>query len=109
MGRELGLDELKKLSTKYAESKQHAIEEARKVVNVQDVEHLENAKELVGDKVEKVSESWNAQKEQFYDKTGVRPTEQQAQYDYDSDNNDDEYTRELELELQLFDEELDEQ
>ncbi|CAI0444753.1 unnamed protein product [Linum tenue] len=108
MGRELGLDELKKLSIEYAESKQHAIEEARKVVNVQDVEHLANAKELVGDKAEKVSESWNARKEQFYDKTGVRPTEEQAQQDNDSDNNDD-YTRELELELQLFDEELDEQ
>ncbi|CAI0414640.1 unnamed protein product [Linum tenue] len=109
MGRELGLEELKKLSTEYAESKQRAIEEARKVVNVQDVEHLANAKELVGDKVEKAVESWDAQKDEFYHKTGVRPTQEQAQQEDDSDNSDAEYTHELERELQLFDENLDEQ
>ncbi|CAN1189688.1 hypothetical protein LINPERPRIM_LOCUS24632 [Linum perenne] len=107
MAKELDLEELKKGSAEYAELKKHAIGEASKVVNVQDIEHLVNDEELIGDKAEKITESWKVQKDLYYKTTGLESPQEQPHEQYDDDENEvdnDEFGRRLEMELQMSDE-----
>ncbi|BFG19047.1 hypothetical protein CerSpe_053210 [Prunus speciosa] len=71
LGMEVDLNMLKKMSTDYAEAKKIAINEASKVVDVQDIKHISEDKELVGDAVEKMVGHWDAQSELFYQQTGA--------------------------------------
>ncbi|KAL6296790.1 hypothetical protein ACE6H2_004932 [Prunus campanulata] len=71
LGMEVDLNMLKKMSTDYAEAKKIAINEASKVVDVQDIKHISEDKELVGDAVEKMVGHWDAQRELFYQQTGA--------------------------------------
>ncbi|KAJ9688719.1 hypothetical protein PVL29_014391 [Vitis rotundifolia] len=95
MGMEFDLKGLNKISTEYAKAKKLAIEEASKVVDVQNIKHISEDKKLIGDVVNKTAEDWNAQKEVFYQKTGLnqRPAEEHRQ-----DNEDDGDDFDLELE-----------
>ncbi|KAL6327882.1 hypothetical protein AAG906_026563 [Vitis piasezkii] len=56
MGMEFDLKGLNKISTKYAKAKKLAIEEASKVVDVQNIKHISEDKKLIGDVVNKTAE-----------------------------------------------------
>ncbi|KAA8534955.1 hypothetical protein F0562_029958 [Nyssa sinensis] len=72
LGKELDVDELKKMSKDYAEAKELAIKEASDVVDVQNIRHIAENERLIGDVVEKTAGDWNVQKELFYQQTGMR-------------------------------------
>lgn len=116
MGRQLDLDRLKKMSTAYAEAKKQAIREAGEVVDIQNIKHISDDGEVIGDVVEKITENWNTQKEVFYQQTGQnqpnpaqggqQPLQLQCQRHESQDgDNDDDFSRQLEL--QLFEEKLE--
>lgn len=71
LGVELDLRSLKKMSTEYAEVKGLAVREASQSVNVDDIKHIAENKKLVGDMVQECVEEWDAQKEAFYEQTGI--------------------------------------
>ncbi|KAM1890550.1 hypothetical protein ACFX14_033922 [Malus domestica] len=92
LGMEVDLNTLKQMSTEYAEAKKIAITEASKVVDVGDIKHIAEGKELVGDVAEKMVGQWDSQREVFYQQTGVN----QRQLQLMSDNDNDDFDKELE-------------
>ncbi|GAA0176546.1 hypothetical protein LIER_29519 [Lithospermum erythrorhizon] len=74
MGSELDVKLIKKQSTDYAAAKKLAMTEARELVDVENIKHIAEDKRLIGDFVEKTAEDWNAQKEMFYQRTGLSDT-----------------------------------
>ncbi|KAK9268529.1 hypothetical protein L1049_000282 [Liquidambar formosana] len=94
LGMELEVKALKKMSTEYAEAKELAIKEASDVVDVENIKHISENKELIGDVVEKITEDWNAQKEVFHQQTGISQhhtnEQQQQQQQEDVEQVDDE-------------------
>ncbi|XP_019230580.1 PREDICTED: uncharacterized protein LOC109211498 isoform X1 [Nicotiana attenuata] len=72
MGMELEVDLLKQKSAEYARAKELAIRAARDMVDVENIKHITENQTLIGDVVEKTAEDWKAQKELFYQQTGVR-------------------------------------
>ncbi|XP_065851356.1 uncharacterized protein [Euphorbia lathyris] len=111
MGRELDLNALKTMSTEYAEVKKQAVEEASKEIDVQNIQHIANGKETIGESVGNTVGNWNVQKQSFYKKTGsnrnaAQEREHQLQQHEDQNKEDDDnedFGRELEM--QLFEEE----
>ncbi|KAK7264889.1 hypothetical protein RJT34_32502 [Clitoria ternatea] len=75
LGSEVDLDLLKKMSSEYAEAKNVAIEEASNITDVQNIRHIAEDKELIGDVVEKIVNDWHAQKQNFYKQTGLEDDE----------------------------------
>ncbi|KAL5547776.1 hypothetical protein UlMin_003007 [Ulmus minor] len=71
MGTEVDLNKLKKISTEYAEAKKLAIDEARGVVDVQNIEHIAEDEKLVGNTVEKIIQEWDVQTKLFSEQTGI--------------------------------------
>ncbi|KAJ4721099.1 putative Small nuclear RNA activating complex (SNAPc), subunit SNAP43 protein [Melia azedarach] len=100
MGMEFDLNVLKKMSTDYAEAKKQAIGEASEVVDVQNIKHIADEKELMGDVTEKISDNWNVQREVFCQQTRLKEqpveAEKQLQLHYEEEGGDDEFGRELE-------------
>ncbi|CAN6543540.1 unnamed protein product [Malus baccata var. baccata] len=92
LGMEVDLNTLKQMSTEYAEAKKIAISEASKVVDVGDIKHIAEGKELVGDVAEKMVGQWDSQREVFYQQTGVN----QRQLQLMSDDDKDDFDKELE-------------
>jgi snRNA-activating protein complex subunit 1 len=45
---------------------------------MEDVKHILQNDKLLGDKVEEIVKEWDAQKEEFYQKTGVSPHDELA-------------------------------
>jgi snRNA-activating protein complex subunit 1 len=45
---------------------------------MEDVKHILQNDKLLGDKVEEIVKKWDAQKEEFYQKTGVSPYDELA-------------------------------
>jgi len=56
--------------------------EASSILDVENIKHIQEDKQLIGDVVEKVANDWHAQKQAFYKQTGL--------------GEDDEYEKELE-------------
>ncbi|GLT26237.1 hypothetical protein SLA2020_013190 [Shorea laevis] len=71
LGREVDLDLLKQMSAEYAGAKKQAIEVASEVVDVQNIQHISDSKESLGDMIQNVVENWNVQKEAFCEQTGL--------------------------------------
>ncbi|XP_009617488.1 uncharacterized protein LOC107773028 [Nicotiana tabacum] len=71
MGMELEVDLLKQKSAEYARAKELAIRAARDMVDVENIKHITENQTLIGDVVEKTAEDWKAQKEIFYQQTGI--------------------------------------
>ncbi|XP_004508465.1 uncharacterized protein [Cicer arietinum] len=95
LGMEVDLNLLKKMSAEYAEAKNVAIKEASGILDVQNIKHISEDKELIGDVVEKIADDWHVQKQTFYKQTGL--------------GEDDRYDLELEqLLLQQFADDDDE-
>ncbi|KAK6941691.1 snRNA-activating protein complex subunit 1 [Dillenia turbinata] len=114
LGAESDVEMLKKMSTDYAKAKELAIKEASEVVDVENVKHLSENKNLIGDVVEKIAEDWTIQKQAFYQKTGFKPPSAQENHEQECDTlgmelalsnhlvieqekENDEFDRELEL------------
>ncbi|XP_052296643.1 uncharacterized protein LOC102622940 isoform X2 [Citrus sinensis] len=101
LGAEVDLNVLKKMSTEYAEAKGQAIQEASEVVDVQNVKHIQDDQELMGDVVGKIAENWNVQKELFYQQTRMdqQPAaaeQTQLQVNDDEQGGDEDFGQELE-------------
>ncbi|XP_058084825.1 uncharacterized protein LOC131232538 [Magnolia sinica] len=88
LGEELDLKGLEKMSTEYAKAKELAVQEASAVVGIDDIKHIAQNKNLIGDVVRKISDEWDAQKEVFHQQTGVKHPHEEA--------GTDEFDRELE-------------
>ncbi|ESQ39571.1 hypothetical protein EUTSA_v10000991mg [Eutrema salsugineum] len=69
MGNEVDLSSLHKMSIEYAEAKKRAIKGAGEIVEIEDIKHIAEEKELMGERVEKLKEEWDSQKLSFYEKT----------------------------------------
>ncbi|XP_015697222.1 uncharacterized protein LOC102708649 isoform X2 [Oryza brachyantha] len=82
LGLELELDKIKKSSMDYAKAKELAFTEASQIIDVEDAQHIVQNEKLLGDRVEEVVKEWDAQKETFYEKTGIRHNEL-AVFDHD--------------------------
>ncbi|KAL5732900.1 hypothetical protein ACOSP7_032241 [Xanthoceras sorbifolium] len=100
LGMEVDLDVVQRMSNQYAKAKKQAIAEASEVVDVQNIKHISEDKESLGDKMENISENWNFQRETFYQQTGLnQPEEQQQQlqlHDSEQQGGDDNFDQELE-------------
>ncbi|OUZ99853.1 Small nuclear RNA activating complex (SNAPc) [Macleaya cordata] len=99
LGMELDQKVLKKMSTEYAAAKELAIKEAEKKVDVENIKHITENKNLIGDVVEKMAEDWNAQKEVFYEKTGFNRRQNEGEKQvmvYEEEQQDDDFGEELE-------------
>ncbi|KAG5632557.1 hypothetical protein H5410_004274 [Solanum commersonii] len=70
-GLELEVDLLKQKSADYARAKDLAIKEASDIVDVDSIKHIAENQTLIGDVVGKTADDWKAQKELFYQKTGI--------------------------------------
>lgn len=57
------------------------VEEASKVVDVQDIKHISEDKKLIGDEMEKIIDDWNVQRDNFNQQRGLsqQPPEEQQQ------------------------------
>ena len=67
---------------------------------MQNIKHISENKESLGDAMENISENWNIQRETFYQQTGLnRPVEKQLQlqlHDSEQQGGDDGFDQELE-------------
>ncbi|OEL13350.1 hypothetical protein BAE44_0025631 [Dichanthelium oligosanthes] len=83
LGAEFELDSIKKLSKEYAEAKELALEEASQTVGVEDAKHILQSDKLLGEKIDEVVKEWDAQKEEFYERTGLSRGNELAVIDND--------------------------
>ncbi|KAM0857359.1 hypothetical protein ACQ4PT_048541 [Festuca glaucescens] len=83
LGEEFELDTIKKLSMDYAKAKESAFAELSQTVDVEDAKHILQNDKLLGDRVGEIVKEWDAQKEEFYQKTGVSPGDELAVVDND--------------------------
>ncbi|KAK2411707.1 Small nuclear RNA activating complex (SNAPc), subunit SNAP43 protein [Trifolium repens] len=88
LGMEVDLNLLKKMSAEYAEAKNVAIKEASSILDVQNIKHISEDKELIGDVVEKIADEWQVQKQTFYKQTGLGENDG---YEKEQDSDDDGY------------------
>ncbi|XP_019183868.1 PREDICTED: uncharacterized protein LOC109178768 [Ipomoea nil] len=70
MGVELDADLIKQRSTEYAMAKKQAIEEASKIVDIENIKHIMENKRSIGETIKQKAGYWNAQKDAFYQQTG---------------------------------------
>ncbi|KAJ0250174.1 hypothetical protein HA466_0143570 [Hirschfeldia incana] len=69
MGNEVDLSAQRKMSIEYAEAKKRAVKSAGEIVEIGDIKHIAEEKELMGGRVEKLRDEWDSQKLSFYEKT----------------------------------------
>lgn len=71
LGLEVELNLLRKKASRYAAAKTLAIQEASNTLNVENIKHIQEDKEQIGDAVEKIANDWHVQKQTFYKQTGL--------------------------------------
>ncbi|XP_062174693.1 uncharacterized protein LOC133879896 isoform X2 [Alnus glutinosa] len=104
LGMEVDLNVVQEKSTEYAEAKKLAIEEASKVVDVQDIKHISEDKKLIGDEMQKIVDDWNVQRDIFNQQRGFsqQPPEEQQQLlllqeeEQQQDQDDEDFDQQLE-------------
>nr|GMC58652.1 uncharacterized protein LOC109178768 [Ipomoea batatas] len=111
MGKELDADLIKQRSTEYAMAKKQAIEEASKIVDIENIKHIVENKRSIGETIEQKAGDWNAQKDAFYQQTGcghqlaMEPVQQEEPMQVDEnleeagelqEDDNDEFGKELE-------------
>ncbi|KFK29952.1 hypothetical protein AALP_AA7G199100 [Arabis alpina] len=95
MGNEVDLDSLHKMSSKYAEAKKRAIK--GELVEIEDIRHISEEKELMGERMEKLKEEWDSQRFSFYEQTRLDClTTTQKRVESGKDDDDDDGFDELE-------------
>lgn len=68
------------------------VEGAGEIVEIGDIKHIAEEKELMGERVEKLKEEWDSQKLSFYEKTkfdGLDTTQkllEDVEHDYEDDD-----------------------
>jgi len=55
------------------------LKEASSILDVQNIKHISEDKELIGDVVEKIADDWHVQKQTFYKQTGLGETDEYEQ------------------------------
>ncbi|VVB05991.1 unnamed protein product [Arabis nemorensis] len=88
MGNEVDLSSLHKMSIEYAKAKMRAIKVAGEIVEIENIKHISEEKELMGESVEKLKEEWDSQRVSFYEQTKLNcltTTQKQVE----DDNNDE--------------------
>lgn len=55
------------------------LEEASSILDVQNIKHISEDNELIGDAVEKIANDWHVQKQTFYKHTGLGEDERYGQ------------------------------
>ncbi|XP_043719628.1 uncharacterized protein LOC122667426 isoform X2 [Telopea speciosissima] len=90
LGMELNLKVLNKMSTEYSRAKELAINEAGKLLDIQNIKHIVENNKLIGDVVNKIAKDWNVQKEMFYQQTGLNHYQKVQE-----ENNDVDFDQEL--------------
>ncbi|KAJ8628802.1 hypothetical protein MRB53_022125 [Persea americana] len=86
LGAELDLQVLRKMSTEYEKAKELTIKEASNFVGMEDIKHIAESRNRVGDATAKISEEWDAQKELFYQRTGTKnPHEESEATEFDKE------------------------
>ncbi|CAH8268470.1 unnamed protein product [Arabidopsis lyrata] len=97
MGKEVNLNSLDKMSIEYAEAKKRAIEGAGQIMEIEDIKHISEEKELMGERMEKLKEEWDSQRLSFYEQTkldGLTTTpELLKDVEHDEDDGFDELDR----------------
>ncbi|KAG7564307.1 Small nuclear RNA activating complex (SNAPc) subunit SNAP43 [Arabidopsis suecica] len=66
MGKEVNLNSLDKM---YVEAKKRATEGAGEIMEMEDIKHISEEKELMGERMEKMKEEWDSQRLSFYEQT----------------------------------------
>lgn len=62
------------------------IKEASNFVGMEDIKHIAESRNIVGDATVKISEEWDAQKELFYQRTGTKnPHEESEATEFDKE------------------------
>lgn len=97
MGKEVDLNSLDKMSIEYAEAKKRAVEGAGEIMEIDDIKHISEEKELMGERMEKLKEEWDSQRLYFYEQTkldGFTTTPKQlTNVEHDEDDGFDELDR----------------
>ncbi|VVB10554.1 unnamed protein product [Arabis nemorensis] len=99
MGNEVDLDSLHKMSTKYAEAKKRAIKGAGESMEIEDIRHISEEKELMGERMEKLKEEWNSQRLSFYEQARLdclTTTQKRVESGKDEEQDDNDGFDELE-------------
>ncbi|AEE79061.1 Small nuclear RNA activating complex (SNAPc), subunit SNAP43 protein [Arabidopsis thaliana] len=95
MGKEVDLNSLDKMSIEYAEAKKRAVE--GEIMEIDDIKHISEEKELMGERMEKLKEEWDSQRLYFYEQTkldGFTTTPKQlTNVEHDEDDGFDELDR----------------
>lgn len=78
-------------------------------VDVQNIQHISEDREIIGDEIERITENWNVQRQVFYQQTGLnerfaKKNEQPHQpqhkkHEQQDDDVGDEFSHQLELQL----------
>jgi len=55
------------------------LKEASSILDIQNIKHISEDKELIGDVVEKIADDWHVQKQTFYKQTGLGETDEYEQ------------------------------
>ncbi|XP_057420799.1 uncharacterized protein LOC130714850 [Lotus japonicus] len=72
LGMEVDLNNLKKISSEYAEAKHLAAKEASSILDAENIKRIAGNKELMlGDVFEEIANDWVIQKQAFYKQTGL--------------------------------------
>ncbi|KAF3333858.1 Small nuclear RNA activating complex (SNAPc), subunit SNAP43 [Carex littledalei] len=77
-GADIEVENFKKNLSEYELAKELAIQEASKTADIGDVEHIIEKKKSTGDVMEEIVHKWDAQKNDFYEKTDTNWTDQIA-------------------------------
>ncbi|XP_042492490.1 uncharacterized protein LOC122072040 isoform X2 [Macadamia integrifolia] len=91
LGTELDLKVLNRMSTEYARAKELAINDAGKLVDIQNIKHIVENNKLIGDVVDKIANDWSTQKDTFYQQTGLNHHQKVHE-----ENDDADFDKELE-------------
>ena len=72
------------------------------ILDAQNIKHISEDKELIGDLVEKISDDWHVQKQRFYKQTGLGETNEYEQeleqlllQQYSDDDQHNQYWRQI--------------
>ncbi|EOA24538.1 hypothetical protein CARUB_v10017796mg [Capsella rubella] len=97
MGNEIDLSSLHRRSLDYAEAKKRAIKGAGEIVEIEDIKHISEEKELMGERVGRLTEEWDAERLSLYEQTNLdslRTTQKQLKdVEHDEDDGFDELDR----------------
>ncbi|XP_023638309.1 uncharacterized protein LOC17885134 isoform X1 [Capsella rubella] len=95
MGNEIDLSSLHRRSLDYAEAKKRAIK--GEIVEIEDIKHISEEKELMGERVGRLTEEWDAERLSLYEQTNLdslRTTQKQLKdVEHDEDDGFDELDR----------------